>query len=521
MMKKIFLLMLCAAMLCVAMTLFGCSGAQGGAETANTTDENTEADSMDSSKTDNNAINIDGTDISKYVIAYREYVSDDDVVSKAKGLTETLKNDIFEKFGVELRIITERQLIDSTKYILVTADSTNVSDWSVISENGNISISGSYASVDRALEAFVNEFLVADDTGRIDSKNLEGKLEYTVPYTKADMLELFEEVYEDDERVISGCHTYGHGNGSDIKNTDNEFLEKTGKRAAILELDMGVYSVYTPWHKGSDHLDDETLSRIASEALEFVSDGGIVSVCIHMANPLMNASDNVFYRGRLGDDAAAREMLTDGTELNNGLRKTLEPTIRLLEVLRDNGIPFMFRPLHEMNGGWFWWCVHQGDGNMLSSETMVDFWKFFYGLVTEDLGIDNAVWVYSPNYNGGGCADVLYAYPGDEYVDIVGVDWYTGGNYEVNSDDSYTKVMSTGKPSALTEFGPTEAAMAEGYNSAALLRDMKMMIDDGYKLTYFLTWAGTMSAVQLGEGDILMNDKMVMTVEDLAEYWNK
>ncbi|MBR6603252.1 MAG: hypothetical protein IKK94_04475, partial [Clostridia bacterium] len=265
------------------------------------------------------------------------------------------------------------------------------------------------------------------------------------------------------------------------------------------------------------------------ECAEHVSNGGIVSVCIHMANPLNNAEDKVWYRGHLDSEAMAKDMLTDGTEMNKALRKTLESTFMLIKALDDNGIPFMFRPLHEMNGGWFWWCVGQGGFN-LSEETMADFWKFFYKVVTEEMGIEDAIWVYAPNYNSGSIADVLYAYPGDEYVDIVGCDWYTNGNYEINNKDSYTKVMSTGKPAALTEVGPVSggglaATDAEGntyylWTNEDLLASIKRMAKDGMKVSYFLTWTNKLSIAELGMADVLMYDDIVVSREDLMERWN-
>ena len=478
-------------------------------------------------------LTINGTDISEYKIAYYgSEVNSDETYLKSKNVANMIRDEIFDKIlGANLKVVKFDSLYENDKYILVSAGSTNVNEWTVDTDtdSGNVTISGSYASVEAAANTFLDRFLRAKEgSTEIAVTSEKGTLGYTVPYTKADMLRLFDEVYNTPDKVLSGCHSYGYlGNGSNIKETNEIMLEATGKKTAILELDMGKYSSYNPYHNGVDTLDDETLSKNVSDALEYANDGGIVAVCIHMPNPLQNASDNVFYRGKLGDDDAAREMLTDGTELNAGLRKTLEPTIRLLKSLKENGIPFMFRPLHEMNGNWFWWCVNQG-GATLSKQTMVDFWQFFYKLVTEELGIDNAVWVYSPNYNSGSLSDVLYAYPGDEYVDIVGCDWYTSGSYEINSDDSYVKVMSTGKPAALTEVGPggsleikdeNEKLIGYNYTCDDLLKDMKRMQKDGYNLTYFMTWTGLGSIAGLEGGRDLMNDDFVMTLDDVAAYW--
>ncbi|MBE6538012.1 MAG: hypothetical protein E7671_00920 [Ruminococcaceae bacterium] len=51
--------------------------------------------------------------------------------------------------------------------------------------------------------------------------------------------------------------------------------------------------------------------------------------------------------------------MTDGTELNEGFKETVDGMRRLTQAFKANGIPFVFRPFHELNGDWFWWCSIQ------------------------------------------------------------------------------------------------------------------------------------------------------------------
>ena len=39
----------------------------------------------------------------------------------------------------------------------------------------------------------------------------------------------------------------------------------------------------------------------------------------------------------------------------------------------------------------------------------------------------------------------MYCYPGDEYCDMVGIDWYTNGDFEIVDNDFYYRLMETGK----------------------------------------------------------------------------
>ncbi|MBR3967307.1 MAG: hypothetical protein IKJ91_09570 [Clostridia bacterium] len=482
-------------------------------------------------------LTIDGVDISEFSVYCTDKVTVDHSNIKTHKMAEELSLLMKEKLvGIDIPVAEE---MGDGHYIVLTASNIDPDGYSVKIENGNVYIDGSFTTVNNAYDAFLTEILGytedrahSGDTLSIDAKNnIEGSLNYTVPYTKQDLLDLFAEAYENDEMVISGTHAYkGFKGKSWVASTVDAVYEASGGQSpAIIEVDIGRHSVYYDFYSKGDTISPYDLSANVAECAEHVSNGGIVSVCIHMANPLNNAEDKVWYRGHLDSEAMAKDMLTDGTEMNKALRKTLESTFMLIKALDDNGIPFMFRPLHEMNGGWFWWCVGQGGFN-LSQETMADFWKFFYKVVTEEMGIEDAIWVYAPNYNSGSIADVLYAYPGDEYVDIVGCDWYTNGNYEINNKDSYTKVMSTGKPAALTEVGPVSggglaATDAEGntyylWTNEDLLASIKRMAKDGMKVSYFLTWTNKLSIAELGMADVLMYDDIVVSREDLMERWN-
>ncbi len=83
------------------------------------------------------------------------------------------------------------------------------------------------------------------------------------------------------------------------------------------------------------------------------------------------------------------------------------------ELVVDNDtIPIVFRPWHEMNGGWFWW----GSNGATAAE-----YKELYQLTVDYMKerTRSVLFCWSPNspFNAS-------RYPGDDYVDIVGVDAY-------------------------------------------------------------------------------------------------
>lgn len=47
--------------------------------------------------------------------------------------------------------------------------------------------------------------------------------------------------------------------------------------------------------------------------------------------------------------------MTPGTEENVALLADIEVMARKLKQVQETDVPVLFRPLHEAEGGWFWW----------------------------------------------------------------------------------------------------------------------------------------------------------------------
>ncbi len=123
---------------------------------------------------------------------------------------------------------------------------------------------------------------------------------------------------------------------------------------------------------------------------------------------------------------------------------------KAIPVFRELGFPLVFRPLHEMNGDWFWW----GSACCTPEEYIR-----LYRLVVTHLraqGVRNLLFAWSPDK----IFDLRY-YPGDEYVDIVGLDAYEPGvveSYPATAFAEEVKKLASyaaahGKVAALTETG--------------------------------------------------------------------
>lgn len=160
--------------------------------------------------------------------------------------------------------------------------------------------------------------------------------------------------------------------------------------------------------------------------------------------------------------------LTDGTWENKVILEDIDQIAGYLGQLQDAGVPVIWRPLHEAagshmyNSAWFWW----GRGGVEATKAL---WKLMYDRLVNLHGLNNLIWVWTAQYDKGYEAQMAEAYPGDEYVDIVGVDSYrnageSDADYIARLAESYyalndmvhgKKMLAVSECGYMTELGKT------------------------------------------------------------------
>ena len=93
------------------------------------------------------------------------------------------------------------------------------------------------------------------------------------------------------------------------------------------------------------------------------------------------------------------------------------------------GRPVLFRLCNEMNGDWCSYCASLYGRD---AELYVKFYRHVYRIFEENGALANTIWVWNPNersYPDYGWNHALCYYPGDEYVDVVGLTGYNNGTY--------------------------------------------------------------------------------------------
>lgn len=139
----------------------------------------------------------------------------------------------------------------------------------------------------------------------------------------------------------------------------------------------------------------------------------------------------------------------------------------------STGLPLAIRLDHEMNGSWYPWSEMRDDGSSLNTNErgqFVEMWRHVHDIFQAEGAGDLVIWVWAPNIVNN-LAPVLKdpaylasLYPGDEYVDWVGLSGYLRpSNNEANRSFEFTFAESlrqlrniADKPIILAETGATE-----------------------------------------------------------------
>jgi mannan endo-1,4-beta-mannosidase len=233
--------------------------------------------------------------------------------------------------------------------------------------------------------------------------------------------------------------------------------------------------------------------------------GGVVSMSWHWNAPadLVNAGDWPWWRG----------FYTQGTtfDLPGALANPGGPDYQLLlrdidaialqlQKFEDAGVPVIWRPLHEAQGGWFWWGAHGPDA-------FKQLWRLTYDRLANHHGLHNLIWEFTSSAAEG---DHLDWYPGDDVVDMIGLDVYTdptssmsGPWYDILEHYNGRKLI------ALSETGTLP--------NAEVMRQM------GVQWSYFSPWSGSfVDAFNPADLQALLGDEDVITLDELpAMPWKE
>lgn len=199
------------------------------------------------------------------------------------------------------------------------------------------------------------------------------------------------------------------------------------------------------------YLTDDIQHRetMINEAKNQWNNGALVTLMWHVCPPTIPEPCN-WENGITStlSNAQWNALVTDGTPLNNQWKKRIDSIVPYFQYLQCNGVEVLWRPLHEMNANWCWWCGRPGPNGSLK------LYQITYDYMTNEKGLTNLIWVWNVK-DVTPTTTILTTtsayYPGDSYVDVVSLDpWETGFTTE-NYNAMLT--ISNGKPIAIGETG--------------------------------------------------------------------
>ncbi len=220
------------------------------------------------------------------------------------------------------------------------------------------------------------------------------------------------------KNIISGQQEIYSGGPHGLE-TEFEYLKDlTGEYPAIRGFDYGNFCCPA---FGSD---DGSTDRI----IDWVKDKkGIATASFHYNVPKDFASYEIgqkidwaqtTYTAK-DTDFSPSKAATPGTKENEYYMQGLKTLAKEFKELEAQGIPVLWRPLHEAegsggeSGSWFWWGRE-------GSEAYKKLWIYTYETLTNEFDCHNLIWEWN-SYNYEYSHDW---YPGDAYVDIIGYDKY-------------------------------------------------------------------------------------------------
>ena len=495
--------------------------------------------------------------LGEYVIAGNLY--EIKAMYQTEGSTSVMESERVADFvaklesasGISFITMTTEELADyEGNYILLDDTNSDFSSYEIKVENGNVILYANYYSLDNCINSFFTDFLGYDlEKGEIiGSKEInitQGK-KYTVEksaiYSKEKLYNLLETAYNNNDMLIVGQQmdqTVAIGEVFDWEIAN--YKAGCGVEPALLGWDVVGTMIYSQNQKSLE----SARVKIAYQLTEYMRSGGIVTLSPHYPNPLdENPEPGNSIKGELGHEDKWDELFTEGTDINTRFMGYLEQLGDFLEILDKNGAPIIFRNLLEMNGNWTWYGIGQTDETgvekKIDAKYIKDLYILVYDYLVTERGLDNLIWLYAPNVTkrGGGSytGDVMDCYPGDEYVDIIGVDWYPNAEEQMNPTKlltSYEDLIKTGK---LFVFGELSAGdnrtVGENYTFTTEDYDELLMnfLDQGVKMAYTLAWSSwdtsrgrvKLTMYEMGMGDrFYYNNDMYLDKSETYELLYK
>ena len=284
---------------------------------------------------------------------------------------------------------------------------------------------------------------------------------------------------------------------------DADIKKATGNDPALLGSDFMFITDNKNDGKANNWFYQQEL-KITADVKAAYKKGMVNTFCWHLREPYKGET---FYAADMTatEKATAFTSILPGGANHDYFLKKLDKVADVLNNLKsDDGklIPVIFRPFHEFDGSWFWWGA-----NYSTPDQYKQAYQFIVTYLKNTKNVHNVIYAFSPDNSYSTENAYLSRYPGDQYVDVLGIDNYgdfsngsaagvTTANNKLKmiSDLAKTKV----KVAAMTETGYQVTSTNSPMGGFFTTSIFNAMTQNDVQVAYVMFWANTETGYYVG-----------------------
>lgn len=284
-----------------------------------------------------------------------------------------------------------------------------------------------------------------------------------------------------DDHVLFGhqhATEYGHGWQGDANRSDVKSV--CGSHPAVIGVDFSGFS------GRPEAVVKKAKEEVRKNVIDTYNRGGVTTAAWHFVNPV---SKGEFYWVDSVSLPAVKYIIPGGEahKKYTAILDSIGAWAKSVKGPKGELVPMIFRPFHEFDGAWFWWGKPH-----CTREEFIALWRFTVSYLRDSLQVHNFIYAFSPDNNFLTEAEYLDRYPGDEWVDMLGIDNYGDMGRDRYAPDVAAKKLKIisdyaekkGKLAAFTETGLESIPNGTWWTDVLL----KVMKASKAKLSYVLVW---------------------------------
>ncbi len=279
------------------------------------------------------------------------------------------------------------------------------------------------------------------------------------------------------------------------------------------------------WYKGQEKI-------IIDGVVKAYDRGMINTFSWHVREPYEGKFFNTNEMTPTAKANAFKSILVGGVN-HEYLKKKLDKIADVFNNLKGADgklIPVIFRPWHEFDGSWFWWGAAY-----CTPQEFIQNYQFTVTYLRDVKKVRNLLFAFSPDVTWTTEAEYLSRYPGDAYVDVLGLDDY--GDFDnkgikgVESANKRLQIISNLAKSRAKIAALTESSYIISKNAARpfitnlfTTNYYNALTTNGVEISYIGFWNNgkdSYSTPVAGSGSPYETDFLLFTKKEKAVLLNK